>query len=656
MTSMRIADILRPLLFWITFFFFARTADALVHIQGDQDGQARITIKLVYTDDADDTDQTVTDPDKAIIQIENRLRRYVGVFILRNINGSSVYYEVVDNGPNDRFIDTASELVSYGTILDFVTCFFGSGGKATLAPSSRRYILPIARGQSGEVTPGMENCFQVEIVGPSIEGFPLYWDSTSSPGDLAIDAALWTAGFLIVIPALDLLAPGLRANAELSRDIIPEVVNFLKQVPSILTCFQQENPYVCIEAAVKKLLESHLLPDLLKSKSVQQKLSKHASKEETLKSWADKLEDVKDTLMSFTTAADLVNTLIQITGPTWSEVFEVFIIRPRVDSIEPNMAPVGEEVTIHGAGFDTYNPSNNLVKFTEVTGGTQEARIVSVPDENTIVVEVPAGDLGGPVLVCDTLLSGIIEVYCSNNDVDWRGLYSTTLCITSPEDGATVGEWTDIVVELKDLPEDAFAYGDLVADLFVDGVKQKDKYVNSAIFSFLAFNTGSLAQGPHTIEVRLNISGRIIRDSIKVFIPSDDSFPRTYRGSLRAGTSDYAETRPIAIVLEDRESEKSSGVQYYTLVLTCKFKLRKGPKFEDTEEEQHYYGSYNRKEYDMYGTTWEGHLSVLFDTVDLDNGWGVGYYDNTQIFGDAGGRYRDERFDFVNVVRCGTGW
>lgn len=652
MSHVRNFHLHRVFLLLIAFFLVASTADALFLIQGDQDGQAGITIKLVDTDDADDPDQTVTDPDKAIVQVENRLRRYVGVYILRNANSSSEY--VVDNGQNDNLIDPASELVSSGTFQDFADWAFGLGGKATLAPASRRYILPIARGQSDQVAPGVENRFDVRVVGPSPASFPYGDDTATAQEELAVDAALWTGGFLFVIPVLDLIVPGLKKNAQLCRDILPEIVNALKQSPSLAACFSQEDSWACTEAQVKKLLESHLLPDLLRSEAVQQELQTFVSKEK-LNSLANTWDFARDILLTPATAADVVNVVLQLQFAPWEEMFEISIVRPKVGAIEPKVGSVGDEVTISGAGFDTYNTSNNQVLFADVTGVTREARVISVPAEDTIVVEVPDGDLQGPVVVCDTALLGILVECCSNDDVNFGGSAATTLSITSPEDGARVEGFTDIVVEVKDMPGDAFDYGKLVAELFIDGVKQTDKYVDSSSFSFLNVNVGTLTDGRHTVEVRLAITGSTISHSIEVVVPAADAdFPRSYCGSLRAGTTDLSETRPVEILLVDLEDEVVSDVQYYTLVLTCKFKLKKGPQFEDTEEEMYYSGQYNRKEFDLSGVTFEGRWSVTFETIDFDNETGSGYYDDAELFGSAGGRYRDERFYFVDVTRCGT--
>jgi len=89
---------------------------------------------------------------------------------------------------------------------------------------------------------------------------------------------------------------------------------------------------------------------------------------------------------------------VRIVGPPRSFLTITVSVKPRITSLTPTMARVGESVVIGGDGFDPRTPNRNAVNFTRIGTGLTLAQVTAVSSTQLTVI-VPTDAATGPITV-----------------------------------------------------------------------------------------------------------------------------------------------------------------------------------------------------------------------------------------------------------------
>ncbi len=514
------------------------TSKGLIMIEGEQNGASNIILKLTDQDDPNDNDQSFQETELKYLQIDNGLRRHLGVYIDRIILGQGT--TVIDNGRNDEVIGPASEIFVYETLAQLWACAVYGNVDCIPPPASRTYILPLP----DELNPGTQVRFRIKAMGPAILGqlpFPLFEDPPPE-ARLLIDATVLTTMELLILPMISTLTGAVLPEgieSELLQDIATDFSRFISSEPAYVNALIDGDYFAIGRVIFLFLAESEAVVKGLEAFGMENS--------------ASALNAIQNFILSPMGIADLSNTLLQLLGPRWYEEYNVWFVVPRVDELVPSAGNVGDTIVINGAGFDPYEPENNTVYFSKLNPqGTPvpsaEAQIVEVVDEEHMEVIVPEEFTSGPVMVCTRSSSSIGEpaVLCSNWDVDFTEPLPSTLTITSPSDGATVSGMIDITAEVID-PPDPFPTSQ--ATLYVDGIQVDQMQVTSATFSF-SYNTEGMAEGSHTLRVELLINGQMLDASVDVMFIGAGTDPYLIIHSPPVSGANFAKNQAVTVQVE----------------------------------------------------------------------------------------------------------
>jgi hypothetical protein len=444
-----------------------------------------VTMSFAEKDDADDT----TPPFSASnynITINNHSRRYVGICIDQVYNGTT---NIVDNGQDDRFMGPATEIFSYKTVVDFIDDIINWTAPEP-PPATGTYALPMP----DELPYGSEIKFPIRVVGPAwMKRFPLPLDDPlRCYGEDVTGTTIVTDIHMLLLPLFSQLT-GATTNNDLIQIIMNDfLINFATLHIEVTNAMADGEVYVVMENVVKYVVGSEQMQKFFENDSNQI------------------LGKIKDILLTPAALAEALNVFLHLASDQWLYRFEVRIVRPKIDYLQPDMGLPRSTVAITGVGFDPEfgtEPKNNRVFFRNASGGEVEATEVKTFDEKLLKVTVPEGAATGPLKVCtgSPPSMGTVSTLCSNEDVIFTVGLEPKLSIISPVDGATVSGAVDISLELKN-PPNPFPTSE--AQLFVDSQPSGRMAVSSPTFIF-AFDTSGLAAGEHSIEVWLNLGGEI---------------------------------------------------------------------------------------------------------------------------------------------------
>ena len=461
------------------------------------DFRSGITLSESPVDDLDDTDQGFPTSDRdVIVQINNEYRRYLGVIIDRSIQGQTSIS--VDNGNNDRMIGPGSKLASVATLSEWARCIknWDSSVCTFTAPNSRRYVLPVPI----DAAPGSEVKFRIRAVGPAIKiSFP---DVDPELRLLQLEALGWTLWDVALLDLLKMYFGGVLPDASVTQAVVVELINYIKLDTAILNAFEKGD-YTGVLVG----------------------LANFVSRSQILKAWAEQkgLEgstkiatsvDALQGLLGKVTIVELMNAFSQLVWVKWQETYEVVVVIPKINDIQPAVGKAGDLVTIHGVGFDPYHKDNNSVFFTGLNPQgvpwlKLKAKVVEVSAEDTMTVEVPADFESGPVMVCTEKYS---SAYCSNTDVVFNNPLPSGLSIISPENNAKVSGSISVAAVV---PSPPVPFPASVGRLLVDGTLKFEKAVTTPDFSFV-LDTGTLTAAVHTLTVELITAGQTLSASVQI--------------------------------------------------------------------------------------------------------------------------------------------
>ena len=493
----KMSSLLTLLLIAATWIIPGQT-QALLFIPGDS--RSGIMITETAMDDPGDYDQVFPSDRNVIVQIDNKYRRYVGVVIDRSIQGQTS--SPVDNGPNDRLIGLGSKLISVDTLTAWALCVraWGSPLCAGYLPSSRNYVLPVPN----DAVPGSEVKFRLRFIGPAV-------GSTTVPdSDIDEDLTRETTGYTLwEVVARDLVKlclGGLYPDPAASVIMVQELMNDLKYAPGFWHAVDKGDYMGMYDGLVNWLIRSEYLKMYAEIRALTGSTS-----------LLEALQDLSGTLKAVT-IVEMVNALTQLTDTKWQETYEVVVVIPKINDIQPALGKTGDPATIHGVGFDPYKQTNNHVFFTALNKNgvpvlIREARVLGVWSEGTMTVEVPADFEPGPVMVCT-------GKYCSNTDV----VFGTTnpnplptgLSIIAPSEGAEVSGTISVAAVV---PSPPVPFPASVGRLLVDGGEVTRKDVITSDFSFVLDTSTLTDDAVHTLTVELITADQTLSASVQVVLP-----------------------------------------------------------------------------------------------------------------------------------------
>ena len=213
---------------------WALPAHSVIYIEGDQDGQSGIRVIFVDQDDPNDNDDNIFAEKKVFVDVKNDMRRYLGMYVDRRINGGEP--TEIDNGPNDRIIGPATELISLDTIANFFNCLSGNllGEEGCeILSSNRRYILPLP----DNVEPGDEIHFSVRASGLAIgKQIPFSFSGNSADpwADQFLEGAARTYFELVAFKLIGLAVGGTEAFTQFLTNHPNEWDTLLKELVNIM--------------------------------------------------------------------------------------------------------------------------------------------------------------------------------------------------------------------------------------------------------------------------------------------------------------------------------------------------------------------------------------------------------------------------------------
>jgi len=484
-------------------------------------------LSMSFAKEDDGNEETPPSPEyNHFVTVNNHYRRYVGVCMDQVQNGTTV---PIDNGIDDRYIPPATELLSISAVEGFFTdMIYGE-----YPPTSRTYAFP-----RPDLLPGEEIKYPIRVVGPAWGKplpFPLDDQQHRCYGEDALGTAVATSTHLLLLPLLS-QATGTALNDDFLQTVTSDLlINFPLLQIEIMNDLADGDIVGIIENIVKYVTDSKMLEAALKN---------HLK-------WSEGLEAIKG-LLAPVVLAEAINILIHLYKADWYNEFEVRIVRPKIDNLQPDMGVPGSTVAITGVGFDSEfgtEPKNNRVFFRNASGGEVEATEVKTFDEKLVEVTLPEGVVAGPVKVCSSSppSMGEVSTLCSNEDVIFTVGLEPKLSIISPLDGTTVSGAVDISLELKNPPN---PFPPSEAQLFVDSQPSGRMAVSSSTFIF-AFDTSGLVLGEHNIEVWLNLEGEIYTSlPLLLFVEAEEpSGPRLIISSPSPDQHFY-KNQPIIVTAE----------------------------------------------------------------------------------------------------------
>lgn len=438
-----------------------------------------------FAENDDGNEETPPSPENNhFITVNNHYRRYVGVCMDQVQNGTTV---PIDNGKDDRYIPPATELFSISAVAGyFKDMIYGE-----YPPTRRTYAFP-----KPHLLPGEEIKYPIRVVGPAWGKqlpFPLDDQNHRCYGEDALGSAVATSAHLLLLPLLG-QATGTAIDDNFWQTVVSDLlINFPLLEIEIANDLADGDIVGIIENIVKYIIDSKVLKGALKN---------HPK-------WSEGLEAITDMLPPVA-LAEALTVFTHLYKADWYNEFEVRIVRPKIDSLQPNMGPPGSTIAVSGVGFDPEfgtESKNNRVFFRNASGGEVEATEVKTLDENLLEVTVPEGAATGFVKVCTSSppSMGAVSTLCSNEDVIFTVGLAPSLSIISPIDGTTVSGTVDISVELKNPPN---PFPPSEAELWVDNQPSGRMAISSSTFIF-AFDTSVLTKGEHIVEVWLNVAGEI---------------------------------------------------------------------------------------------------------------------------------------------------
>ena len=269
--------------------------------------------------------------------------------------------------------------------------------------------------------------------------------------------------------------------------------------------------------------------------------------------------------------AEALNVFLHLASDQWLETFEVRIVRPKIDYLDPPIGLPGSMIAINGAGFDfsevDFESKNNRVAFRNANGEEVDATQVRAYSETLLMAMVPEDAITGPVKVYTSSppSMGAVSTLCSNEDVVFTTGIAPKLSIIAPIDGTTVSGTVDISVELKNPPS---PFPSSEAELWVDSQPFGRMAVASPTFVF-PFDTKSLAAGEHSVEVWLNVGGEIYT-SLPLLLFVEAEVPSGPRLIISSPSSDqhFYKNQAISVsaeILDGPLPTSSSETLDYTL-------------------------------------------------------------------------------------------
>ncbi len=388
----------------------------------------------------------------------------------------------------------------------------------------------------GELPYGSEIRFPIRVVGPAwLKRLPLpLEDPLRCYGEDVTGTTIATDIHMLLLPLFSQLTGAATDNDMIQIIMNDFLFNFGILHIEVTNAMADGEVYVVMENIVKYVVGSEQMQKFFKNDS--NKI----------------LGKIKDILLTPVALAEALNVFLHLASDQWLYRFEVRIVRPKIDYLQPDMGLPGSTVAITGVGFDPEfgtEPKNNRVFFRNASGGEVEATEVKTFDEKLLKVTVPEGAVTGPVKVCtgSPPSMGTVSTLCSNEDVIFTVGLEPKLSIISPVDGTTVSGAVDISLELKNPPS---PFPPSEAQLFVDSQPSGRMAVSSPTFIF-AFDTSGLAVGEHSIEVWLNLGGEIYTSlPLLLFVKAEE--PSGPRLTISAPSPDqhFYKNQPITVTAE----------------------------------------------------------------------------------------------------------
>lgn len=518
---------------------------AVLYVDFDPASPATTAVSVGRTDFDDDMDEDNSDEIRDaffdnryfVVQVDNEATRFVGVYVDRIIQGQGV--TPVDNGSNDLYITPLGNWFSVDTLWTF---FHGE-----TPSSSRRYILPVPE----SLGPGDEMRCRVKVVGPAMFGtLPFDVTGAGAPpeADQLIVATASTTIQTILMPLLSMILEKQIPKPEEIPPIVMDFVNFLATNNMNMIYMYEQGDY------------SSILLEVIKWVRDSEELHKIIQKRVGGEALFNVIDSFNNLMKKPFQLAESFTLLITLSSVNWLTEVDAFFVFPQVEDLNPPEGWEGDAVTIRGKGFDTYEPLNNVVYFSELVGGgvpvpTLEATVLEVPDEETMVVEVPPGFHPGPVKV-------VVDGFESNHDVFFDEALTSQLVITEPSPGQTVRGDVQISAALTD-PPDPFPLSQ--ARLLVDGSELlRIDDVLSPDIRFI-FDSTSVAPGPHTLTLELTLQGKTVSGSVDVTVEEAPTGTYLIIHSPIVSGAYFAKNEPINVqaeVINAPEPSVSSGGGY----------------------------------------------------------------------------------------------
>ena len=449
----------------------------------------------------DDTDDTT--PPSSASNLFHHKQLFPKIHWGLHRSGNWRHNNIVENGQDEGIWGRATELFSLTTLLDFLGDQYWYHIPLEQPPATRTYALPMP----DELPYGSEIRFPIRLVGPAWgKRFPRpLEDPLRCYTEDIVAATIVTDIHMLLLPLFSLCTGDITDNDLVQAIMNDFIINFWNLEIEVTNAMADGDIYMVMENLLKYIVGSEQMQKFFQNESYQN------------------LGLIKDFIMTPAALVDASNVLFQLMTEQWLETFEVQIVRPKIDYIDPPIGPPGSTVAITGAGFDpefgTEN-KNNRVIFRNTSGEEVEATEVKTFDETLLKATVPEGATTGPVKVCTSNppSMGAVNTLCSNEDVVFTSGIAPKLSIISPVDGTTVSGAIDISLELKN-PPSTFPLSE--AELWVDNQPSGRMEVASPTFIF-PFDTSGLTVGDHNVEVWLNVGGEIYTSlPVLLFVESE---------------------------------------------------------------------------------------------------------------------------------------
>lgn len=521
---------------WITLLTLAALvlssaqAVAGLYIEPPGETSLRLGVSRSAADDPADTDQTFTETHQYFLEVRNRARRFVGVYIDREDQDGVVL--PIDNGTNDFFINPLEDVANLDSIRTYFAWLFGE--ENDLMSKARNYVLPIP----DDLEPGEEVQFRVSLVGPAyLKRLPYdVWGPEAPPqATRLLGATAYTMINVAIGPLIRKVlggAYGIGSYDEtaplwetLAETIFLDLIAQLESSPDWINKLVQGEYSSFSQDYVKHLLNSDTLVTTLQS---------CAQGERSI----DKvLAGLGNVIEAWGTVGDIANSAVvleHLIDSEWEEQYVIRVVAPRIDAFVPGDGVAGDIIEIQGIGFAPYegegrlDPGTNQAMFsfrdfdnTVVPLGREAEILEESPHLATpasLYVRLPEDVSPGPVQVKVDMLT--------SNSLSFAADFPTTLQITDPEDGATLaGTLYDVTAVLADTPAN-FPSQPANARFYIDGdlVDTQSATQNELHFTL---DMETLDPGSHqlTVSVEFFPYGNIASAGITITKPCSVSEP-----------------------------------------------------------------------------------------------------------------------------------